>query len=140
MDSHDPAPEMASWDAFRTATNDAVRERTGKSNFRMTDEQEYIVQEFQRGKNLRIKALAGCSKTTTCMLCALASEQRRDPREFHLITYSKDLQLESERAAKQLGLGDRFHAHTIHGFLGMLFGGGAAGAAEDARVFKGKST
>ena len=136
MDSHDPAPEMASWDAFRTATNDAVRERTGKSNFRMTDEQEFIVQEFQRGKNLRIKALAGCSKTTTCMLCALASQHRRDPREFHLITYSKDLQLESERAAKQLGLGDRFHAHTIHGFLGMLFGGGAAGAAEDARVFK----
>ena len=77
MDSHDPAPEMASWDAFRTATNDAVRERTGKSNFRMTDEQEFIVQEFQRGKNLRIKALAGCSKTTTCMLCALASQHRR---------------------------------------------------------------
>ena len=71
-----------------------------------TEEQCQIVRDFEQGKNLCVKALAGSAKTSTLRLCAT-----RTTNPIVLITFNKVIAEEAKRTFP-----DHVQARTMHSF------------------------
>ncbi len=77
--------------------------------FKLTQEQEHIVEMSKSSTKLSVEAFAGCSKSTTQYEIAKANHNK----QFLLLVFSKALQLESEAKIKELGL-KNMEAKTTH--------------------------
>lgn len=77
--------------------------------FKLTQEQELIVEMSKSSTKLSIEAFAGCSKSTTQYEIA----KENPNKQFLLLVFSKALQMESEAKIKELGL-KNMEAKTTH--------------------------
>ena len=74
-------------------------------------EQSDIVDKLSRGNNVKVDAVAGSGKTTTCLYIA----KNNPERSILLLTYNAKLKMETRDRAKILGL-DNIEIHSYHAF------------------------
>ena len=77
----------------------------------VSDEQADIVQKIGAGYNVKVDAVAGSGKTTTCLYIA----KNNLTKPILLLTYNAKLKLETRERAKSLGL-DNMEVHSYHAF------------------------
>ena len=74
-------------------------------------EQSDIVDKISKGNNVKVDAVAGSGKTTTCLYIA----KNNPERSILLLTYNAKLKMETRDRAKILGL-DNIEIHSYHAF------------------------
>lgn len=81
-------------------------------NIKPSKEQQYIINEFKKGSNLRVITPAGGAKTTTSLLCIKAIE---GARRVLFLTYNERLKKEIRQKVREWKLEDT-EAHNFHAF------------------------
>lgn len=77
-----------------------------------SEEQRIIIADFRNGNNVVINAVAGSGKTTLLLHIVRDNPKLR----FVLLTYNKDLQTDTLKRCKSLGLGN-VNVRTIHSYI-----------------------
>lgn len=80
-------------------------------------EQICILNDFERGKNIQILAVAGAGKSTSLLACA----QRVPEKTCLVLTYNKRLQVDVSNRIEECGI-DNTHVRTYHSAAGIAFG------------------
>lgn len=75
----------------------------------------------ETGCNIQVLALAGCGKTTTSLAVAKHIYQTNG-RKTMLLTYNKDLQLDTAKRIRKLQISSYCKAFTVHGALSRFSG------------------
>lgn len=75
----------------------------------VSEEQQYIINMVQQGKNVQVDACAGSGKSTTI----LSTAKSMPDKTFLLITYNKSLRKEMKEKVDELGL-QNVTVHTYH--------------------------
>jgi hypothetical protein len=89
-----------------------------KLGYKLSEEQEIIIKDSIDGRaNIKIKAGAGCTKSTTCFLCAQASPDLK----FLILTYNKRLQMHAEKTIQKAGISN-LEVRTYHSAIGRAYG------------------
>jgi thymidine kinase len=83
-------------------------------DFKVSDEQQIIIDNFKLGFNIQIEAVAGSGKSTTLLLC---SKETKD--NCLILTYSKRLQLDIEEKIEKYKL-TNVNIKTIHSYAGLI--------------------
>ena len=77
----------------------------------ISEEQTDILLKISAGNNVKVDAVAGSGKTTTCLYIA----KNNPTRKILLLTYNAKLKLETRERARSLGL-DNLEVHSYHAF------------------------
>lgn len=85
-----------------------------------SEEQQYIIDGFKSGKNIKIIAVAGAGKSS--LLLQLATVCKTQKHKVLLVTYNKALQHETEQRIKANRLGTTIASYTIHALAGRVYG------------------
>ncbi|QBQ07857.1 DEXDc helicase [Spiroplasma gladiatoris] len=85
-------------------------------SFIPSDEQVSILKSLKEGKNLKIEAVAGSGKTTTCLYLAKNCLNKK----FLLLTFNKDLSSDNNHKIEKLGL-TNIKSYTFHSFFGHCY-------------------
>jgi hypothetical protein len=75
----------------------------------LSDEQNHIIDELNKGKNVIVCAVAGSGKSST----VLSAAAQMPDRQFIQVTYNASLRLEIKEKVEQLGL-TNIEIHTYH--------------------------
>ncbi|KIM25256.1 hypothetical protein M408DRAFT_74647 [Serendipita vermifera MAFF 305830] len=86
------------------------------SSIKASDEQQAVVASVTKGHNVVVSARPGSGKTATATY--VAEKNRNKP--ILVLTYSKSLQLKTERDMKTAGL-DNVDVYTFHSFAGKMY-------------------
>ncbi|AHB36278.1 UvrD-helicase domain-containing protein [Spiroplasma apis] len=86
-------------------------------NFKISDEQQKIINYLKANYNLKIEAVAGSGKTTTSLFIADAFKDKN----IIILTYNKKLADETNKKIKKHSL-TNIKCKTFHSFIGNCFG------------------
>jgi hypothetical protein len=85
-----------------------------------SEEQQLILDSVSSGKNVRIEADAGTSKTTTLLMLAYYAPKMKG--NYLILCYGKVLQQDTEKRIMKMSLEDKIQCRTFHSFAGICFG------------------
>ena len=85
-----------------------------------SEEQNYIIEGFKTGCNIKIVACAGASKSTSLLMLSRVCKTQN--KKAIIVTYNKALQFETERRIKANRLGGVVVSYTVHGLAGKVYG------------------
>tara|TARA_Y100000992_G_scaffold256464_1_gene189977 strand:- start:5151 stop:7454 length:2304 start_codon:yes stop_codon:yes gene_type:complete len=98
-----------------------------------SEEQQAIIDTVKSGKNIKIIANAGTSKTTTLFLIAQENQTNDEGRLIRtlIVTYGRSLSDDTTSRIKALGLTNQVRCSTIHGLANKLTAEGDAPVKDD---------